>query len=863
VRTFLRPRADVAEALAMNCALWSGTLGDFAYDMLAPLMSATTIERVRRFFGAYVAGRGLLPAIRIGKEPYGVLATSSLALWTWRQDETGDETDFWNALLARLRSLAATWGQLANGVSYIGRAGDPFAMLLSVIGLQASSVEYYARKAISRDYLANYTRFRGTPQAYATGLWEQMQAAVAGNLRAAGLDPAVAFKLATLVFWREHDVLAGPVIDADPRVPFSERDGIRAFDGARNYIDWFRSASLDEIRAQSFKDADGNPVPAPNALLYQLLRESYLGELARGGRSLVMTRVPAVFAELAPEPTIANVGTTKTFGSADVLNVDASLIGATAARITVGDYLVTGARAVYAGDPPVEVAGLADMNTALGRLAPLPTARLERLFAEHVDLCNYRLDAWIHGLFARRLLTLRERRQEGGELNIGAYGWLENVRPAPPRQALPAESLPPSLRDEVSGPVFEDPANGGFVHAPSLTHAVTAAVLRNAYLTHAEPARADLMSVNLSSARVRSALDYLDGLRSGQELAALLGYQLERGLHEGHPGIELDAFVYVLRDRFPYTSNKLTEVPAGTSSEAMEARNVINGYDLLEHVRDRAYPYGIAGLPEDGAGSSSTAQAQAGAIRSEIDRLADAMDAIGDLMLSESVHQVVQGNYDRAKGALQSITEGTAPPDPQVVETPRSGRSLTFRFALPLDASATAAGTHPVVARARQRTAQPLARLDAASARRDRLAGDARGGSSGRCFGRNAPRRADRRRADGGRPPRRPRASSSASSSTITASRTTCRMRWRPSSERAMPCRRRAIRTRDRSSRRARRQICARESYAAAEGAREARDAKPSARHARLRAAERVAGARPGEPEGLRRRHRRSRISPI
>jgi hypothetical protein len=102
-------------------------------------------------------------------------------------------------------------------------------------------------------------------------------------------------------------------------------------------------------------------------------------------------------------------------------------------------------------------------------------------------------------------------------------------------------------------------------------------------------------------------------------------------------------------------------------------------------VRGRAYPYDLTGLPDDGAAATPNSKAQAAAVRAEFDSLADAMDAIADLMLAESVHQVVQGNYDRAKGVLQSITEGTSPPDPQVIETPRSGRSLTFRLVLPLD----------------------------------------------------------------------------------------------------------------------------------------------------------------------------------
>jgi hypothetical protein len=684
-------RTDVAEALAMNRALFSGTLGDFAHDMLDPVMSAATIERLRRFVGAYVAGRGLLPAVRIGSEPYGVLATSALSLWTWREDETGQETSFWNGLLVHLRTLAELWDRLAQGVSHVGGSGDPFATLLSVIGLQASSVEYYARKAIASDYLANYTRFRGTPQAFATKVWEDLQAAVGGNLSAIGLDPSLPFRLRSLVFWREHDLLNGSVIDDDPRVPFSETRGIRAFDGVRNYIDWFATASADDIRQQVFKGADGKVLAPPATLLYRLLRESFLGELGRGGRSAVGTYDSAVFAELDAEPAIANVGVTKTFSTGDVLNVDASKIGASTSRVSVADYLVAGARAVVSGAlPPPEAVGLADLHAALTMLAPLPTARLERLLAEHVDLCSYRLDAWIHGLFARRLWQLRERAGDAPpSLHIGCYGYVEGVFPSQsPRQIVTPDALPPSLRADAPATVFEDPANGGFVHAPSLTHAATAAVLRNGYLSHAEPSRADTMTVNLSSSRVRVALRFLDGLRSGQELAALLGYQIERGLHEGHPGVELDQFIYVLRERFPFTSGKLTDVPAGTSAESMEARNVVNGYDLLDYVRGRAYPYGIAGLPADIPGSPT--QAQAAAIRDEVDELADTMDSIADLMLAESVHQVVQGNYERAKGVLQSITEGTSPPEPQVIDTPRSGRTLGFRLALPLDVAETA-----------------------------------------------------------------------------------------------------------------------------------------------------------------------------
>jgi hypothetical protein len=685
--------SDVAEALAMNRALWAATVGsflgemfepNFGSEMTGPLIDKDTAAKLRRFFSTYVTGRGTLPAVRIGEQPYGVLATSSLPLWTWDKREVGRDATFWEALLDRLRRMERTWRDLAGGVSYVGKAGNAFEHLLSIVGLQASSVEFYSRKAISRSYLANYTRFRGTSKAYATDVWEQMKSAIDDNLSAIGL-PATNYKLRDLIFWRSHDLLPWPVIDDDPRVPFSETAQLRTFDGSRNYIDWLRTASLPDIRSQVFRDASGAAVPPPDSLLYRTLRASFLEELGRAGRQTVKDRAPAVFGELQAEPPILNIGGRRTFTDADVLNVDASAIGAAQVRTTLGELLVAGVRGVSPQvEAPPEAAGLADLHASLETLSELPTARLERLIAEHIDLCSYRLDSWVQGMFARRLL--RQRSGEGrASLHLGAFGWLEGVMPskAETRRVDPAE-LPEILRPEGNSTLVEDLSNGGYVHAPSLTHAVTAAVMRNAYLSHAEPERAEMMAVNLSSPRVRTALTYLEGLRNGQELAALLGYQLERGLHENHPGVELDEFIYVLRERFPFTSGKLTDIPGGKTAEEIEARNVINGYDLLEHVQDKTYPYGIAGLPAS-TPSGTVEAARAAAIVEEIDALADAMDSISDLMLSESVHQVVQGNYDRAKGVLQSITEGQAPPEIQVIETPRSGRSLTFRVGLPLD----------------------------------------------------------------------------------------------------------------------------------------------------------------------------------
>ena len=144
------------------------------------------------------------------------------------------------------------------------------------------------------------------------------------------------------------------------------------------------------------------------------------------------------------------------------------------------------------------------------------------LFAEHIDCCTYRLDAWKTGITAARLEEMRASGGEQGNTGIylGAFAWLEDLRPnkaAPAPVALDAE-LAAVFQRANEAPLKHDPANAGYIHAPSLNHAATAAILKNAYRVNASPANPDAMAVNLSSDRVRRAMDILEGIRNGQTL---------------------------------------------------------------------------------------------------------------------------------------------------------------------------------------------------------------------------------------------------------------------------------------------------------------------------------------------------------
>jgi hypothetical protein len=90
-------------------------------------------------------------------------------------------------------------------------------------------------------------------------------------------------------------------------------------------------------------------------------------------------------------------------------------------------------------------------------------------------------------------------------------------------------------------------------------------------MTHKGTADDGLLSIDISSERVRRALYLLDGVRQGQNLNALLGYLFERGLHDRN----LDKYVQPFRDRFPIVAHKLT--PSSDPSESVAASNVVDG----------------------------------------------------------------------------------------------------------------------------------------------------------------------------------------------------------------------------------------------------------------------------------------------
>jgi hypothetical protein len=675
--------SDQADARAMNAALWPATLGTWMDTLMAPVFGDATVAQTRELVTRFVSGRGALPAVRIGRQPYGILPTTAFSRVGWLDARVvaGLSGGYLRGVSSLLRAVAADWRDMTAGIRSAAAPGDdPHATLLDILGLHPGSVEYAQRWTERFAHVRRRLALEGLDAAAEALDPARVAATTRGLLSRLGWE-GDAPELAELLFFGRHNRLTGPVVDP---APLSETDGLSLVtDDGRSYLDWLvdaASTSLDALyRQEGF--AGGQP---PTALLYLLARHALqLGFHATGVRlhaaaGSEVARGDAPFLHLTPE-------TPSTSRYAPLL--------ARAVEITGSDTLDVGTFIGATVQTLPEADGLRDQLRALEHLAGASTARLERALAEHVDLCSYRLDAWMLGLVAVQLAGMRDidAGRDGPPrrgLHLGSYAWLEDLRPD--EGTVEEVALDGELADVFAGdtPLVRDPGSEGHVLAPSLNQAVTAAVLRSAHATHDHQA----LGVNLTSARVRDALDLLEGVRQGQSLGALLGYRLERGLHDAHALAEVDGFILDLRRAFPLAGDRLAStstVAAGDPApiEAIEARNVVDGLALVEQVvatGERSYPFGRTDLP----GASSAERA---AIDAEVAALLDQHEAIADLALAEGVHQAVLGNFDRVAGTYDAFAKGAFPPEPQVVSTPGGATGITHRVALHLDPAATAA----------------------------------------------------------------------------------------------------------------------------------------------------------------------------
>ena len=264
----------------------------------------------------------------------------------------------------------------------------------------------------------------------------------------------------------------------------------------------------------------------------------------------------------------------------------------------------------------------AEFDRALGHLEavaarPQGAAELEVLMMEVLDLFQHRVDAFAVGLAYARLRRIRDGAKTG--LAAGYYGFLGRLRP-----------------ESATG------GSDGYIQAPSTPQAVTAAVLRSAFLRH----RGDgAFAIDHGSRRVRQALRLMDLLSKGHSLGEGLGMRGERILHERR----LDRFIRPLRLRFPVPDQR---------GETGAARRMFDGRAFLASAIPPVEPE-LAALQL---------------------ALRDEFDALADIVVAEAVHQRALGLGEAANAWLQVLSGHPPPGAPVFLRTQRHGQASTHRL---------------------------------------------------------------------------------------------------------------------------------------------------------------------------------------
>lgn len=657
-RSSLYPFNDVENALLkeqlaakdINTALWAGTWEYYIAEMLRSTSYKVSldyefIEWLRQHFINHVRGRGPLPPIRIGNQPYGILPVTPTLSIESISNNTTTETEHEVFFHDLLKSLYPIWRDSLPGVPGIHSKEAPGKNLLNLLSLNPLSVVFRARSVLGPVFKKNLVLFKNKGKltekdvVVLNAFFEQSRELTFQNLKETDI-PKLSPYLAKY-FHAICDYNIGNTHITHNKI--SEHETLDDRNGV-NYLSKLSSQDYKEI-IKDLKENDlGFNAEKPIPLFYQLLRYSLLWEYA--GEVLEYGRTPMVIESRTPEPELL-----KPFGEKGWNN---SGLGYLINFSKIDDSSIT--------NPRIEA-----VKISLENLSKQSTAELDRLLSECLDLSTHRLDAWVTSLATKRLKHLRNGNSEG--LYIGGYGYIENLKP---RVSKISE---------------------GFIHAPSLNHAATSAVLYNGYLSYKEKEGQKPLLIDLSSTRTQMALRLLEGVRQGQPLGALLGYQFERGLQNAN----LQTYILPFRKAFPLLlkSNNPDENDT-EASESIAARNVVHGLKMKNRwekllltstaTSNQKENYAIEKivntLSELGFDTSQDNTEHRKALIVLFRKLIDSIDALSDLLISESVHQVVQGNTMRAGATLEAVAAGeVTAPEMEVAKTPRTGISNTYRVA--------------------------------------------------------------------------------------------------------------------------------------------------------------------------------------
>ncbi|PXA67078.1 hypothetical protein [Cryobacterium arcticum] len=638
---------------AMHTALWGASFGFYFGHMLSPLASESTAGNIRALVQQQVRPAGPYAAIRVGRQPYGILPVlpsrgsvnrpGSLdggfdaalpeilqRLRTFVEFSPIHNTDGEVSSISTLDALPNLTHQppdtsSSDVLARILKLG-PLATRLSIRPSASSAVFANSNKASAEAVKAHQDAVN-LMLAHLLGITPTV---LAINGQRPALFDLVVLRKPTYSFnglpWVAADLDSPDVV----RVAV-EKMKLRVADASHNVNDAAKLLTVAHGDAASIFEG---LLLLSGAFDYWQAGERHTHDLLLNPTSAefqLNTEFLGLATTVAPSAATAAIETPRQLFQ---------LAGPLTDNLPLLEFITNNA---HSAAPARAMRDVQAFSAALDALATRPPREVDHALRGLLDLGSHRLDAFITAVATRRLETIRSQ-QPNGTL-IGGYGIVHDLYP---------ESTPDSE---------------GYLHLPSADHAAAASILRASHIANrADDPRA--FAIRLTSERVRGALGISEGMTQGQPPSALLGYRFERWLIEDR-----------LRAKYITWFRKIAPHPfdgtaATVASDAIPAHDVVDGVALAalylqrpEEALDRITAAGAVIAPSDRT-----------TLLRYLGRLADLFDAMSDLWTTEAVYQLVRGNAARSAAASAVIDRQERPPEPQSILTSRGATGYAQRM---------------------------------------------------------------------------------------------------------------------------------------------------------------------------------------
>lgn len=708
--------SEQSQAGAMNAALWD--LLDT--PMLRQLKQVSSPDFLRGHFTGFVRGRGPLPALRVGTQPYGLLPVAATNRWTSRtslQPET-HLADWWRAGQPR-------WSRLAAGANSVADGSEPADLL--------------RHGAIGCRYLLQQPAPEG---ANAAGSREVAAESLAETLLTRSTDPAAATVKPLAVEIRQ--LLFAETLDLA-----THRFDAWATSLATRRLAELRRTDAAGIRLGGYGWVE-NLRPAPALLPVANLPDGVSGPLYQSLTNDGHIQAPS----LAQAATLAVLRSGYLARRAEDGSDGPFAVDLSSERVHRAQWLLDGVRQGqslgallgYRFERELHEQGLARYIHRFRTLAALK--QRDELTQVYDRLAQAEQKAREVGTLYRQRDTALALAGEAAAQKAAADAEIQRLQEeirqinaleqplqqaratmarldqdiARHRASLPTSKVIAGRHYQVE--LVDDADMGSWEsqlmilvgeRADALAAADSLAAVYNARLRDRDQARVAIGQFGDAN-RADSIADLERRITEHNRQAAALNQQ----------GLVLEGTAGQAESDLAQARGTLAAALNSQWSQALEsvaANNVVDGLELqrrwkaaLRRQPPQA-PWDATTIPFGSAdfGFPAPDSTEFQALDLRLRALDELVDSVGDVVVAESVHQLVQGNPLRAGATLDAIASGAIPPpELEVLRTPRSGSALTHRLLALFPVTTAAPADWPVNGRQRRAAAEPLLNLWAA-----------------------------------------------------------------------------------------------------------------------------------------------------